>query len=100
VGEQVGVGLADQGAEGLPEVGEPAVTDQPAQMVQVAGGVGGGDMGQQLAAAFPAALGQLDRLGQVAPLLGPLAGVGKQVTGALAPAPPRMSQPTMSKRPW
>jgi len=64
IGEQVGVGLADQGPEGLPEVGELPVTDQLAQMVQVAGGVGGGDVGQQLAVQGAAALRQLDRLGQ------------------------------------
>ena len=71
VGEQVGVGLADQGPEGLPEVGELAITDQLAQVVQVAGGVGDGDVGQQLAVHGAAALRQRDRLGQVAPLLGP-----------------------------
>jgi hypothetical protein len=112
VREQVGVGLADQGSEGLPEVGELPVADQPTQVVQVPGGVGGGDVGQQLAVAFAAALGQLDRLGQVPSLLGPggghrqafpeggpLAGPGEAGHRSAASGTPRRSQPTTSERP-
>lgn len=41
-------GLSAQISAAL-DVGELPVTDQPAQMIQVAGGVGGEDVGQQLA---------------------------------------------------
>jgi hypothetical protein len=87
--EQVGVGLADQGPVGLAEVAELPVADHLAKMIQVAGGVGGGDVGQYTVPRSTA-LRQLDRLGQVAALLrpggghwqavpevGPLAGVGE-----------------------
>jgi hypothetical protein len=97
-GEQVGVGQADEGPGRLAEEGELAVAHQPTQVVQVPDGVGGGDVGQQLAVALAAALGELDGLGQVAPLLRasgghglvlpegrPLGGVGKAADRGAAP---------------
>ena len=67
-------------------------------MVQVAGGVGSGDVSQQLTVLRTAAPGQLDRLGQVTPLVlsggghrqvlpeaGPLVGAGKAAHGGAGP---------------
>ncbi len=84
----VGVGLAEEGAVGEAYIGELVIPDEAAQVVEVAGGVGGRDVGKEPAADVPAApgevrglapvplgrvLGERDRDSLPEPLLGPLA---------------------------
>jgi hypothetical protein len=56
-GEQVRVRRADVRAVRLGEGGQLRVADQPAQVVEVARVVGGGDVPQQVAVALAAAAG-------------------------------------------
>ena len=64
--EHVRVGLTDEGPIRPAEVGEPALAEKLAQVVEIASGVGGGDVAEQRAAALGAAMCVRDGLAAVA----------------------------------
>ena len=66
VREHVGVGLAEKRAVGEAAIGQLAIADQLAQIVEVADRIGGGDVGQQGAAQRLAPPRIVDGLGHVA----------------------------------
>jgi hypothetical protein len=71
VGEHVGVGLAEIAAVGKADVGELLLAHQGAQMVEVAGGIGGRDVRQKPAADLARAPSQRGGVGHKAPRFRP-----------------------------
>ena len=69
VREQVGVGLSEEATCRLAVEGQTRVTDEAAEVVEVPGRVGGGDVGEQVTVARAAPLRQRDGLRQVALLV-------------------------------
>ena len=69
VREHVGVGLPEEGTRRLAVEGETRVTDEAAEVVEVPGRVGGGDVGEQVTVARAAPLRERDGLRQVALLV-------------------------------
>jgi hypothetical protein len=66
---QVGVGLSDEGPDGLAHEGDGPLGEHPLQVVEIACRVGRGEVGQEVAVAFAAAPGHLGSLRDVGPLL-------------------------------
>src|SRR5688572_30436241 len=60
--EHRGVGLPDEGARGVAHISELRVADEPAQIVEIADGVGGGDVAEKRAADLTTASRERGRL--------------------------------------